>query len=79
MLWFNLKEKKEEIWLSTMTKAHTLTEKPQKQRDNTKMPPKTLIKQRLWTDLGRPVGGNVSDSIGVVNPVYGIPLYAKAV
>ena len=32
--------KKEEIWLSPMTKETTLTEKSKKQRDNTKTPPK---------------------------------------
>ena len=39
-----------------MTKAYTPTEKSKKQRDNKKTPPKTLITQRLRTDLGRPVG-----------------------
>ena len=33
------KEKKEEIWLSPMTKAPTPTEKSKKQRDNTKTLP----------------------------------------
>ena len=49
-------EKKEEIWLSPMTKAPTATEKSRKQRDNTKTPPKTSITQWLRTDLGRSVG-----------------------
>ena len=48
-------DKKEEIWLSPMTKAPTPTEKSKKQRDNTKTPPKTSITQRLRTDLGRSV------------------------
>ena len=39
-----------------MTKAPTPTEKSKKQRDNIKTPPKTLITQRLRTDLGRSVG-----------------------
>ena len=49
-------EKKEEIWLSPMTKAPTPTEKFTKQRDNTKTPPKTSITQRLRADLERLVG-----------------------
>ena len=32
--------KKEEVWLSPMTKAPTPTEKSKKQRDNIKTPPK---------------------------------------
>ena len=39
-----------------MTKAPTPTEKSKKQRDNTKTPLKTLITQRMRTDLGRSVG-----------------------
>ena len=39
-----------------MTKVPTPTEKSKKQRDNIKTPPKTLITQRLRTDLGRSVG-----------------------
>ena len=52
----SLSEKKEEIWLTPMTKTPTPTEKFKKQRDNIKTPPKTLITQRLRTDLGRSVG-----------------------
>ena len=52
----SIKKKKEEIWLSFMTKAPTATETSKKQRDNTKTPPKTSITQRLRTDLGRSVG-----------------------
>ena len=37
-------EKKEEIWLSPMTKTPTPTEKSQKQGDNTKL--------RLYNDCG---------------------------
>ena len=51
-----LKEKKEEIWLSPVTKTPTPTEQSKKQRDNIKTPPKTLITQLLRTDLGRSVG-----------------------
>ena len=53
---FAIKEKKEEIWLSPVTKAHTPTEKSKKQRDDIKTPPKALITQRLRTDLGRSAG-----------------------
>ena len=48
--------KKEEIWLSPVTKTPTPTEQSKKQRDNIKTPPKTLITQLLRTDLGRSVG-----------------------
>ena len=36
-------EKKEDIWLDLMTKAHTPPEKSKKQRDNTKRSPKLLL------------------------------------
>ena len=49
-------EKKEEIWLSPVTKTPTPAEQSKKQRDNIKTPPKTLITQLLRTDLGRSVG-----------------------
>ena len=52
----HLEEKREEIWLSPMAKAPTTIEKSNKQHDNIKTPPKTLITQRLRTDLGRSVG-----------------------
>ena len=42
-------EKKEEIWLSPVTKTPTPTEQSKKQRDNIKTPPKTLITQLLRT------------------------------
>ena len=45
-------EKKEEIWLSIMTKAPTPQKKSKKQHDKTKMPSKL----RLRTDWGRSVG-----------------------
>ena len=46
-------ERKEEIWLSPVTKASTPTEKSKKQRDNKKKKPlpKTSITQRLWTEI----------------------------
>ena len=51
-----LEEKKEEIWLSPMTKAPTPTEMSKGQTDNTNNATKSSIKQRLRTDLGRSVG-----------------------
>ena len=44
-----VEEKKEEIWLSPMTNAPTLTEKFKKQRDNIK---KRHQKLRLYNDCG---------------------------
>ena len=43
-------DKKEEIWLSPMTKAPTQTEMSKGQSDNTNNATKSSIKQRLWTD-----------------------------
>ena len=39
-----------------MTEAPTPRDKSKKQRDNIKTTPKTLITQRMRTDLGRSVG-----------------------
>ena len=50
------KDKKEEIWLSPMTKAPTPTEMSKGQSENTNNATKSSIKQRLRTDLGRSVG-----------------------
>ena len=60
-------EKREDIWLDLMTKAHTPPEKSKKQRDNTKPPPKTLITQRLRTDLGRSVGVMIAIQLAWLN------------
>ena len=62
-----VQEKKEEIWLSPMTKAPTPTEKSKKQRDNTKTPPKTSITQRLRTDLGRLVEVTITTQLVWLN------------
>ena len=43
-------EKKEEIWLSPMTKAHTPTEKYKKQNDNTKHHPELRLCNRTIAD-----------------------------
>ena len=47
-------DKKEEIWLSSMTKAPTSTEKSKKQHDNKNTPPQTDY--TTIADLGRSVG-----------------------
>ena len=53
MVHFTLQEKKEEIWLSPMTKAPTPTEKSKKHHDNIKNATKnfdyTTIADRLKT------------------------------
>ena len=49
-------------------------QKIRKPKDNTQTPPKTLITQRLQTDLGRSVGVT-SHPTGVVKPVYGYPTF----
>ena len=76
-------EKKEKIWLSPMTKAHTRREKSKKQRDNTKTPPTKNFDYTTIADRLRTVSwGNDSHPTGVVKPVYGIPTFpltAKAV
>ena len=46
---YYFQEKKEEIWLSPMTKTPTPTEKSKKQRGNTNTPPKTS-NNRLYND-----------------------------
>ena len=50
------KEKKEEIWLSPMTKAPSPAEMSKGQSDVTNNATKSSIAQRLRTDLGRSVG-----------------------
>ena len=46
---------KEEIWFSPMTKK--------RRSDNTKTPPNTWITRRLWTDLWRLVGDEISTKL----------------
>ena len=63
------REKKEEIWLSPITKAPTPTEKFKKQRDNKKATKNfdyTTIADRFRTVMW----SNSSHSTGVVKPVY---------
>ena len=71
ILWGEKKEKKEEIWLSPMTKAPTPNEKSKKQRDNTKTPQKTSITQRLQTDLGRSAGVTIATQLVWLNRYTG--------
>ena len=67
----NIREKKEEIWLSPMTKAPTPTDMSKGQNDNTNNARKkfdyTAVADRLrtvsWSGYGHPTG--------VVNLVYG--------
>ena len=51
-----IEEKREEIWLSPMTKAPSPTEKSKKHCESKTTPSKTSITQQLRTDLGRSVG-----------------------
>ena len=53
---YKKEEKKEEIWLSPMTKAPTPAKMSKGQSDNTNNATKTSIIQRLRTDLGRSGG-----------------------
>ena len=69
---------KVEIWLSPRTKTPTHTVKSKKQRDNTKTPPKTSIKQRLRTDLGRLVGVTTATPLVWLNRFTTFPLTATA-
>ena len=73
---------KEEIWLSPMTEALTLTEKSKKQRDNTKNATKNFDYTTIADRLRTVSWGSDSHPAGVVKPVYGIPTFpltAKAV
>ena len=54
-LYSTTKRKREEIWLSPVTKSLIPIEMSNGQRDNTKTPPNSSITQRLRTDLGRSV------------------------
>ena len=69
-----VQEKKEEIWLSSMTKATTPTEKSKsnvitQKRDKNFV--YTTIAGRLMTISWR----NDSHPTGVIKPVYGIPTF----
>ena len=76
------KEKKQEIWLSPMTKTRTLTEKSKKQRDNIKNATKNFDYTTIADRLKSVSLSNSSHSTGVVTPVYErstFPLTATAV
>ena len=64
--------------LSLMTKERP-KDKSKKQCDNTQMPPKTSITQRLWTDLGRQVGVTIATQLVWLNLFMGTALTAKGV
>ena len=70
-------EKKEEIWLSLMTKAPISAENIQNQRDNAKTTPKTSITQRLRTYLGRSDGVTTATALMWLNQVYGRPTFPQ--
>ena len=81
--WYCFRER-EEIWLSSMTKAPTPTEKSKKQRDNIKTPSKTSITQRLRTDLGRSVWVTIitfckcfSDAMHIIHAYRLVAVWSK--
>ena len=80
--WISFEEKKEEIWLSPMTNAFTLTEKSKKQRDNVKKRHQNFDYTTI-ADRPRTVSwNNRSYPTGVLIPVYErstFPLTATAV
>ena len=65
-----MQEKKEEIWLSPMTKAPTPTEKSKKQRDNIRNATKTSITQRLRTGLEKGTGRGVIGKTFLSYPLH---------
>ena len=65
--------KKEDIWLSPMTKALTPTEKSKKELDNTKTPPKNFDYTTIADPLRTVSWGNDSHPTGVVKQMNGIP------
>ena len=75
-------EKKEEIWLSPMTNAPTLTEKSKKQRDNIKNATKNYDYTTIADRLRTVSWSNSSYPTVVVKPVeerLTFPLAAKVV
>ena len=75
------KDKKDEIWLITMTKAPTPTDMSKGQSDNTNNATKSSIKQRLRTDLGRSVGVTTATHLPTPSqqPCYQKDIYFKLV
>ena len=73
-----LQEKKEDIWLSPMTKTHTPTEKSKKERDNTKNPATKNFDYTTIADRLRTVSWSKnSHPTGVVKPVYERPTFVS--
>ena len=74
-------KKKEEVWLSPMTKAPTPAEMTKGQSDNTNNATKSSITQRLRADLGRSVGVTTATQLvwftGFTGPTF--PLTATVV
>ena len=66
-----IKEKREEIWLSLMTKAPTLTETSKGQSDNANNATKRLDYTAVADRLRTVSWGNYGHQTGVVNLVYG--------
>ena len=65
-----IKEKKDKIWLSPVTKAPTPTEKSKKQRDNIKNATKNFDYTTITDRLRMVSWSNSSHPTGVVKPVY---------
>ena len=70
-VWNVCKRKKEEIWLSPMTKAPTTTHKIQKATWQHKNATKTSITQRLRTDLWRSVRVTIATKLMWLNGFTG--------
>ena len=64
------KEKKEEIWLSPVTKAPTPTEKSKKQCDNIKNATKNFDYTTIADRLRTVSWSNSNHPTGMVKPVY---------
>ena len=73
-------EKKEEIWLSPMTKAPTPTEMSKGQNNNTNNATKSSITERLRTDLGWSVGVTMATQLvwltWFTDPTFPLPATA---
>ena len=65
------REKGRDLTKSYDKSHYTHRKKSKKQRDNTKMPQKTSITQRLRTDLGRSVGVTTVTQLVLLNQLTG--------
>ena len=70
IFWIRIQDKKEEIWLSPMTKAATPTEMSKGQSDKPNNATKSSIKQRLRSDIGRSVGVTTSTQLVWFNTIF---------